>query len=73
MPLAVFQQGCCFILLTMIDVQPDAVRQSYWARHWACAIDMLELLAAESAYTHAGGRLLRRESVRTSCTKRTTR
>ena len=37
--------------------QPEAVRRSHWARHWACAIDVLELLAAESAFTHVVGSL----------------
>ena len=40
----------------MIKLQPEAVRQSYLARHWVCAIDGLELLAAESAFSHNVGR-----------------
>ena len=41
----------------MIDNQPEAVRRSHWARHWACAVDVLQLLAAESAFTRAAGRI----------------
>ena len=41
----------------MIVHQPEAVRRSHWARHWACAIDVLMLLAAESAFTHVVGRI----------------
>ena len=51
-------QGCSHLLINMISLQPEAVRRSFWARHWACAIDVLELLAAESAFTspEEGGR-----------------
>ena len=45
------------MLLIVISRQPEAVRQSHWARHWACAIDVLELLAAESVFTHDVHRL----------------
>ena len=47
-----FQQGGYLNLLCFFTLQPEAVRKSYWARHWACAVDVLELLAAESAFTH---------------------
>lgn len=33
----------------MFSLQPGAVRLSYWARHWACAVDVLELLVTESS------------------------
>ena len=36
----------------MMSRQPEAVLRSYWARHWACAVDVLELLAVESAFSH---------------------
>ena len=52
------QQGCCLILLNMIILQPEAVQWSHWARHWACAVDVLELLAAESAFTRATARIV---------------
>ena len=52
-PHTIFQQVFSFILLRMISLQPEAVRRSYWARHWACAIDVMELLAAEAAFTHS--------------------
>ena len=55
---AYFKQVFCHLLLTMIGLQPDAVRRSHWARHWACAVNVLELLAAESAFTYSGGRLV---------------
>ena len=45
-------------MLSLISFQPEVVRRSYWARHWACAVDVLELLAAKSAFTRAGGRLV---------------
>ena len=46
-----FQQGFCLVLFSLLSLQPEAVRRSHWARHWACAVDVLELLAAESCYT----------------------
>ena len=45
------------MLLIVISRQPEAVRRSFWARHWACAIDVLELLATESALIHDVSRL----------------
>ena len=53
----IFQQAFCLVLLILMDRQPEAVRRSYWARHWACAIDVLELLAVESDFTHDVGNL----------------
>ena len=40
----------------MLSLQPEPVRRSHWARHLACAVDVLELLAAEFAFTHDEGR-----------------
>ena len=51
------QQSFCLLLLNLVSLQPEAVRQSHWARHWACAVDVLELLAVESAFTRAAGRI----------------
>ena len=34
-----------------MSFQPDEVRRSYWVRHWACAVDVLELLVVEFAAT----------------------
>ena len=48
-PHPVCQQGCCLTLLGIIAYQHVGVRRSHWARHWACAMDVLELIAAESA------------------------
>ena len=56
MPRTVFFQGFCLVLFSMLSLQPEAVRRSYWARHWACAVDVLELLAAESASARKEGR-----------------
>ena len=39
-----------------MSFQPDEVRRSYWVRHWACAVDVLELLVVEFAATHVEGR-----------------
>ena len=50
----------CRILLNIISHQPEAARRSHWARHWVCAIDVMELLAAESALTHDVGKLVAR-------------
>ena len=52
------EQGCCLILLSIINNQPESVRRSYCARHWACFVDVLEVLAAESALPHAVGSLV---------------
>ena len=30
------------------------MRRSHWARHWACAIDVLELLSTEAALLPSG-------------------
>ena len=32
-------------MLTLVRSQPAATLQQYWARHWACAVDVMELLA----------------------------
>ena len=41
----------------MLNIQPEAVRLSHWARHLACAIDVMELLTTEAAFSHKDGRL----------------
>ena len=32
-------------MLKLVRSQPAATLQQYWARHWACAVDVMELLA----------------------------
>ena len=39
------KQGALGSLLALMAVQPEAVRVAYRARHWACALDILELAA----------------------------
>ena len=38
-------QGALGSLLGLMAAQPEAVRVAYRARHWACALDILELTA----------------------------
>ena len=42
-------QATCYSLISILRDQPEAVLRSYWARHWACAVDVLELLSTEAA------------------------
>ena len=37
-------QDLCLHMLQLISSQPAATLNRYWARHWACAVDMMELL-----------------------------
>ena len=48
-------QVCCYCLTSILREQPEAVRSSYWARHWACAVDVMELLSTEAALLMSGG------------------
>ena len=41
------QQSNCFNLLSLLQGQPKAMQQSHWARHWACAVDIFELLTTD--------------------------
>ena len=45
-------------MFSLMSFQPDEVRRSYWIRHRACAVDVLELLVVEFAATHVEGSLV---------------
>ena len=47
-------QACCSGLLTILRDQPEAVLRSYWARHWACAVDVLEMMTVTEAKRVSG-------------------
>ena len=36
-------------MISILQDLPEAVLRSYWARHWACAVDVMELLSTEAA------------------------
>ena len=38
-------------MASILRDQPEAVLRSHWARHWACAVDVMELLSTEAALT----------------------
>ena len=48
-------QVCCYCLTSILQEQPEAVLRPYWARHWACAVDVMELLSTEAALVSGGG------------------
>ena len=41
-------------MASILRDQPEAVLRSHWARHWACAVDVLELLSTEAALLPSG-------------------
>ena len=41
-------------MISILRDQPEAVRCSHWARHWACSVDVLELLSTEAALLPGG-------------------
>ena len=49
-------------LLALMAAQPKTVREAYRARHWACALDILELAATASAREAAATVAASRES-----------
>lgn len=47
-------QDRCSRLISILLDQPEAMRRLYWARHWACGVDVLELLSKEAALLPGG-------------------
>ena len=41
-------------MISILQEQPEAVLRPYWARHWACAVDVMELLSTEAAFQPGG-------------------
>ena len=41
-------------MTSILREQPEAVRRTYWARHWACAVDVMELVSTEAASAPGG-------------------
>ena len=63
------QQSNCFNLLNLLHGQPMAIKKSHWARHWACAVDIFELLttnvAAGDLKLFAGNKYLADNNIKT--------
>ena len=66
-------QSALGYLLALMAAQPEAVRVAYRVRHWACALDALQLAAAAASFRVAaaaagqesGGLLLASSAVQT--------